>query len=849
MIKWFKERIKYFKYIFIMAAVVLVMTELFTISKHLSGQQLRQIFSDMPLWQPFVIILLGLLAILPMIGYDLVLNRLIDNQPKKRFLFETSWLINTINNLIGFGGIFTIGFRSSIYGKGKDNKKVLSTISQIFLFSGAGLSIFSLISLILSLNGQLNHFVSQYWIWFLGGTCYFPIVLIATSVKKDGFLGGVDLKNKLLLLVISTLEWLGVLLSFCVTGVLLGVKVSSLEISALFVAAMIIGVVSMIPGALGSFDVMMFLGLSHLGIDSEIIGAWILLFRVAYYFVPFIIGVIFAVKNLGGSFNAKYHDVPRHLIDEIGHKIAYYLLYLSGILLVLSATVPEFFSSLKWLSKISPWSEHIVAEFPKVVLGFLLIAMGRALANKVERAFLPTLILEIIVLIYIIWDDFSWYGILFYLLVLLLTVVTKSQLYRKQLVFSLESLVRDGFMYFVLITIYLGIGVYNSPISIFHPHKKMVHEFLLFPSFRVWLTGFIAIVAVIALDYALIHYLKGTKETVGEKADYARIAKVLTTYGGNTESQLVYLGDKDMFMYQNQAGEDTVFLQFEAYHDKVVVMGEPSGKRIDFKDALACFVKTCDLYGYSPVFYEVMEQETLALHEYGYNFIKVGEEAHVHLADFTLEGKKHKNHRAIVNRFERDGYRLEMLETPFSKEVLAEMRLISDEWLNGRKEMGFSLGYFDEAYISRAPIAVVKNNDEKIVAFATIMHSYTQEVVTIDLMRYSSEAPSGVMDFLFLSLFAHLREAGFAEFDLGMAPLSNVGIYQQSNTYERVANLIYQFGNKIYSFQGLRSYKDKYADAWIPRYIAYPKTNYILFVILALLMINNKPVELENDSL
>ncbi|MFR3960216.1 MAG: phosphatidylglycerol lysyltransferase domain-containing protein [Streptococcus salivarius] len=36
------------------------------------------------------------------------------------------------------------------------------------------------------------------------------------------------------------------------------------------------------------------------------------------------------------------------------------------------------------------------------------------------------------------------------------------------------------------------------------------------------------------------------------------------------------------------------------------------------------------------------------------------------------------------------------------------MKAVSDIWLNGRKEKGFSLGFFDVAYLQQAPIAIVR---------------------------------------------------------------------------------------------------------------------------------------------
>ena len=49
-----------------------------------------------------------------------------------------------------------------------------------------------------------------------------------------------------------------------------------------------------------------------------------------------------------------------------------------------------------------------------------------------------------------------------------------------------------------------------------------------------------------------------------------------------------------------------------------------------------------------------------------------------------------------------------------------------------------------------------------------------------------------------------------------MAPLANVGQSRKSFIQERIAALIYEFGSEIYSFQGLREYKEKFVSKWQP---------------------------------
>ena len=81
------------------------------------------------------------------------------------------------------------------------------------------------------------------------------------------------------------------------------------------------------------------------------------------------------------------------LLNQTLHKIVVVTLYLAGILMVLAATVPEAFASVKWLHHFLPQRFHILNQLPSLALGYLLIIMGRGVASRVKKAYLPTLLL------------------------------------------------------------------------------------------------------------------------------------------------------------------------------------------------------------------------------------------------------------------------------------------------------------------------------------------------------------------------------------------------------------------------------------------------------------------------
>jgi phosphatidylglycerol lysyltransferase len=102
-------------------------------------------------------------------------------------------------------------------------------------------------------------------------------------------------------------------------------------------------------------------------------------------------------------------------------------------------------------------------------------------------------------------------------------------------------------------------------------------------------------------------------------------------------------------------------------------------------------------------------------------------------------------------------------------------------------------------------------------------------------MRYRQGSESGIMDFLFVSLFQWAREQGHLTFNLGLSALSGVGQQSEDPIVERALNLIYQQVSRFYNFRGLHSFKEKFHPIWSPRYLVYPGASSLPAISAALL--------------
>jgi phosphatidylglycerol lysyltransferase len=285
-----------------------------------------------------------------------------------------------------------------------------------------------------------------------------------------------------------------------------------------------------------------------------------------------------------------------------------------------------------------------------------------------------------------------------------------------------------------------------------------------------------------------------------------------------TTANLALLGDKTLIFSESGKG----LLMYGIEGRSWVALGDPIGSHEEVVELAWRFRELCDRYGGWPVFYEVSPVFLPVYLDLGMSLVKLGEEARVRLAGFSLEGSHRKGFRSIHNRFPKEGYQFSVLSREEVVTKLAELKAISDAWLSSKntREKGFSLGCFDEDYLNRFPAGIIQQGG-KIVAFANLWLGGQNEELSIDLMRHTLDAPNGVMDYLFIELMLWGKQQGYQWFNLGMAPLAGIDDRSLAPLWNKLAARIFRHGENFYNFQGLRGYKEKFDPEWEPRYLAY----------------------------
>ncbi|MDO3410958.1 bifunctional lysylphosphatidylglycerol flippase/synthetase MprF [Saccharibacillus sp. CPCC 101409] len=849
------------------------------------------------------ILLMSLFAVSVMSAYDFLIRKHFRLNVTKRAAFRYGWISNTFNNFLGFAGFTGAGVRALLY---KNSGVTLAQITPAIVFLSpamvTGLSVLSWAGIVglLPIGPMLGeHRWLIYAVW--GMALYLPVFLLMQRSKlfakwfhKEGQGSRLPWSVIGTSVLASLLEWFFAGLTFWLicSYFLHGVPID--RALAIYSVSAVAGIVSLAPGGIGAFDITALLGLQLSGVQPEAALAALVLFRVFYFIIPWLIALVLAAfevapkrraagnaaaaeaapaaealqtpeaasagaeggkaKKAGeeriredrresdGLLNTwqRFWNWPGQFgfLSDMGVWALGKLVLACGLILLLSAATPGLLERLHFMSRFLSTPLMKLSQQISVVIGFLLIILSMGISLRLRRAHRLTSLLLVAGAVFTFVKAFDYEEAIVLLFVALLLWVSRARFNRSGATLpGKRILLWFGFTLLVAFSYYL-IGSSVRPGFLYHLPRGIRPEWALRP--REYAASAVGGIAGAWILFSILVLLRPKREKTSPPCgeEVQKLDGFLAREKGNLLTHMLYLGDKQL--YWAQGGQ--VLIPYSRSRDKLIVLGDPLGPKKKIGEAIEEFQAFADRYALSVSFYQVSPEYLSVYHERGYRFFKLGEEALINLETFTLSGKKMTAFRTAKNRFERDGYTFTVQSPPYNEELLAELRGISDIWLGDRKEKGFSLGWFNERYLQRSQIALLKDPEGRTIAFATLAPAYDERTVSVDLMRYLPDTPNGTMDLLFARLIEWAKENGYGTFNLGMAPLSSVGKSRSSLREEKLANLVFRYGGHFYGFAGLRRYKEKFYPEWEPRYLAYPSSVSLpLLLIDLVVLVSKKP--------
>jgi phosphatidylglycerol lysyltransferase len=582
-----------------------------------------------------------------------------------------------------------------------------------------------------------------------------------------------------------------------------------------YALAVIAGIVSHVPGGVGVFEAVMLLTLP--GVPADALLGSLLAYRGVYYLVPLVFGtLLFGSKELAAqrSRMRRAQELASLYIAPVVPQVAGALTFLAGALLLFSGATPGIEQRLAFLDRFLPLAVLEVSHLAGSVIGLGLLVLARALFRRVQGAYHITVWLLTAGIFASLLKGLDFEEATLLALVLGVLVLGRRAFYRPTAILSERFTPAwvASITGVVTLAIWLGVLAYR--------HVGYSHElwwtFALDGNAPRMLRASLSIV-VLATAYVLLNVLRPARPepAVAGPEELAR-ARTLIEQCDATLANAALTGDKRLLF--SEAG--TAFVMYQIAGRSWIALGDPVGAREGAEELVWRLRELSDRHGCETVFYQVCAERLALYVDLGLAALKIGEEARVPLAQFSLEGAARADLRQAHRRAQRDGASFEVVPPQGVAGLLPELRRISDAWLSAKStgEKRFSVGAFSPQYLEQFPLAVVRAEGTP-VAFANLWRTGTLAELSVDLMRFGPDAPRGAMDYLFIELMLWGQRTGFRHFNLGMAPLSGLEAHPLAPAWHRVGNFIFRHGEHFYNFEGLRRYKAKFDPAWEPRYL------------------------------
>lgn len=492
----------------------------------------------------------------------------------------------------------------------------------------------------------------------------------------------------------------------------------------------------------------------------------------------------------------------------------------AGLMLLASGATPSEPERLRYLIEFAPISLVEISHFLSSILGLVLVLLAFGLRRRLDAAWAATIGLVTLSAILALLKGFNWEESLALGLIGIFLLPLHEAFPRKARLTRVE--ITPGWMLsaFAAIagTVSLGLWSFHNVDYSDELWWRVMADNDVSRSLRAS-----AGVAILFMGIGIWRLIStpATPPVVGDDdPTFERVRAILaSSEGAPPEANLALLGDK-RFLF-SQSGE--TFLMFGVRGRSWIALGPPVGRRDERMELLWRFRELADAHAARPALYGIGPDILPEAVELGLSIQKTGESAAVPLESFSLKGRKREVLRRNWRKAGEVGALFEVVSAQSIPVILDELEAISDAWLEHHAggDKAFSMGGFLRRYVAEFPCALVRV-EGKIVAFATIWTTPDRTTFSMDLMRYCDDAPKNVMDYLFVELLHWGVGQGYVAFEFGVAPLAGLEDRPLAPIMSRVGRLLFERGEEIYNFRGVRRYKDKYDPIWEPRYVAAP---------------------------
>lgn len=351
-----------------------------------------------------------------------------------------------------------------------------------------------------------------------------------------------------------------------------------------------------------------------------------------------------------------------------------------------------------------------------------------------------------------------------------------------------------------------------------------------------WLHKLCSTISAAFLLGAVAIFFAGRKHSPeADLRDELQIRRLLLT--SNTEDSLGYFATRDdRSVIFSPSGKAAV--SYRVVSGVALAAGDPLGDQEEWPAAIAAWLDHAHRFGRWPAVLSASEAGAKAYAAAGLHCRVMGDEAVIHTEDFRLRGPGMKPVRKAIAGPKNAGYSVRVRrQEDIDARELTELGILADLWRQGGDERGFSMasGRLGDARDGRTVIVSAHDSGGACRGLLSFV-PWGRRGLSLDVMRRSPEAVSGVTEYMVSSLVEACRDLGISRVSMNFAMFRTsfaLGERIGATPIQRLVRSVLVLASRWWQLQSLYRSNEKYLPQWYPRVLCYEHAAQLTAVLIA----------------
>ncbi|MGI8306678.1 bifunctional lysylphosphatidylglycerol synthetase/lysine--tRNA ligase LysX [Saccharopolyspora hattusasensis] len=339
-----------------------------------------------------------------------------------------------------------------------------------------------------------------------------------------------------------------------------------------------------------------------------------------------------------------------------------------------------------------------------------------------------------------------------------------------------------------------------------------------------WVNFVLGLFGAAALFTALFLLLRAQRLAAALRPDEEQQVRRLLAEHGERDSLGYFATRRDKAVLFSDSGKAAITYRVVA--GVCLASGDPLGDPEAWRPAIDKWLAMCREYTWTPAVMGVSEPGATAYSRAGMKILQLGDEAVLHVAEFSLDGRDMRPVRQAVNRVQRAGHTARIRrhrEVPETE--MTEIARLAEAWRDTESERGFSmaLGRLGDPEDGDCVLVEAQTDRGELVALLSLV-PWGHKGLSLDVMRRDRNADNGVVEFMVSSLAQAAPRLGVERISLNFAMFRAAfeeGARIGAGPVLRAWRGLLLFFSRWWQLESLYRSNVKYLPHWFPRYVAF----------------------------